>query len=259
MRLNFNILRGIFLLFLFLSLQNCTKNSPEPVSIYDKSASSSNVDLSKSNVEVKREEIMVSASANAKSNEGDEIAGTNLLPACYDVYYNLDTGEVLDRVFIGKRCDGGDPNPPTTGGGTPSSGGGGSTSGSSSEGEWTTTATTDTYNKTPPADCGSWLFIPVGPSGYQACGVANMRISVLAIFRDNSGKVGVDYFRYKFKNPIFFEMPSRYSSGEAATICADLKDKAEKFIQGKYGNTEVNSLDEDGVGRIFKNYLTGSV
>ena len=141
MRLNFKALRIILLLFLFLGLQNCTKDLPDPVNSPVIQESNSAVKYSPlkatfpiKNLGVEHKKIVTNSSKNNKLNSKvNNGAGTNLLPACYDiydVYYNLDTGEEIGREYVGTRCDGGDGGsspyyPPGGGGGGPTGGGGG--------------------------------------------------------------------------------------------------------------------------------------
>lgn len=97
---------------------------------------------------------------------------------------------------------------------------------------------TYTYNDTVepdlPSDCNSWQFRAVGPSGYMACGVRDIEIDLLSQYTRADGTQGVALNVYKAT--LYFEMPPRYTPGEAATICADLKDEVEEYLEGLYAN-----------------------
>lgn len=74
----------------------------------------------------------------------------------------------------------------------------------------------------------------VGPSGYMACGVTGIEIDLLSQFRNADGSLGVALNLYKAN--LFFEMPPRYTPGEAATICAQIKDEVEELLEDLYRN-----------------------
>jgi len=122
------------------------------------------------------------------------------------------------------------PDPPSPGGG----GGGGGVGG--------TDTSSEENDPDLKSDCGSWKYTPVGPNGnYQACGVSKIDLDYITTYTDTNGKLRVDYIYYKFNVPIFFEFPRIRSNGfvvsstEAATISANLRDRAEKALEERLG------------------------
>ncbi len=85
------------------------------------------------------------------------------------------------------------------------------------------------------SDCNSWQFRAVGPSGYMACGVRNMEVDILFRYNNPDGSFGAGIGIYK--GNLYFEMPPRYTPGEAATICANAKDEVEEELEQQYGNS----------------------
>ncbi|HEX8350601.1 MAG TPA: hypothetical protein VF598_11605 [Hymenobacter sp.] len=69
----------------------------------------------------------------------------------------------------------------------------------------------------------------------MACGVKNIEIDLLSQYYKADGTEGIALNYYKAN--LFFEMPSRYSPGEAATICAQIKDEVEEALENKYRYT----------------------
>lgn len=134
-----------------------------------------------------------------------------------------------------QQCDGSgsgpDPGPgPGDGGGS----GSGDDGGPYDPGTFVITDRAATDDPDFPSDCSSWQFQAVGPSGYMACGVTGIEIDLLSQFQNPDGSYGLALNLYKAN--LFFEMPPRYSPGEAATICAQIKDQVEEILEDAYRN-----------------------
>lgn len=182
---------------------------------------------------------------------------------CID-WYDGNTGEYITTTG---DCSGGGTGgePPYTGGGGSGPGGyypgggggwggGGSTSttGSTSDGSYIFRSTSTKSTNAPPADCSSWQFRSVGPSGYMACGLSDVRIDIISEYTDASGRIHFEYFNFGFdKYNLYFEMPPAYQIGQAATLCARLKDQAEAYIESKYGSSPMNGINPDVIANDF--------
>lgn len=118
-----------------------------------------------------------------------------------------------------------DPPPPPT---DPTDGG----SGSDGNDTFTFYPTNETVEPDLPSDCASWQFRSVGPSGYMACGVTGIEIDLISQYRRADGVEGISFNIYTAN--LFFEMPPRYAPGEAAMLCAQIKDEVEEFLEEKY-------------------------
>jgi len=150
-----------------------------------------------------------------------------------------------------------DPGPGPTGPSYPTgpTGPTGVTTGSTTEGRYVIIYD-NVPSQAPPADCGSWRFQRVGPSGYMACGISDVRFDILSTFNDGSGRTRLEYFNYGFESyNLYFEMPPVYSPGQAATLCAQLKDQAEQHVENLYGGGAIPAANADVVANEFYSYL----
>ena len=254
-------LKSVLSWLLVICAQACTRDVPTPARPTPSSSTVSDskkagTAFSRKGTGIKRQKRSATVQAgNAKS--GDAVPTAALITQCYeiwDVYYDLSNGTVIGEQYIDTRCYSVD------GGSGVSSGGGGSsdgTSGSNNAGSWGTTATNDTKDNSPPADCDSWPFRGVGPSGYMACGVADIRIDVFSQYMGSDGNFHAEYVYFVFdQSPLFFEMPPSYTPGQAATLCAALKDRAERFVENKFGSSSVPPIGSV-IESAFYNYLAG--
>jgi hypothetical protein len=85
------------------------------------------------------------------------------------------------------------------------------------------------------SDCNSWQFRAVGPGGYMACGVRDLEVDILFRYNNPDGSFGAGIGVYE--GNLYFEMPPRYTPGQAATICANAKDEVEEELEQQYGNS----------------------
>lgn len=172
----------------------------------------------------------------------------------WDIYYNTYTGEVISREFVSRTCPGDSGG--STGGGDTSGGGGSSGDGGvTPNGYYGTESTSDTEDTILPADCASWPFTAVGPSGYMACGVSDIKVDVLSQYVDASGVYHLEYTFFIF-NTLYFEMPPSFTPGQAAAIAARNKDLAEDFVEGKFGSSGARASATQ-IESAFYNKLSG--
>lgn len=179
------------------------------------------------------DDLPVPAPTKATTDLLAESSGT-----CMD-WYNGATGEYITTTGY---CGGSSAPPmyvPPTGSGGDSGGptgtsGGGGTRGSLARltSTFTYASTTDSEEPDLPSDCGSWQFRAVTSNGYLACGVKNIEIDLLSDYYVDDQTHGISLNIYKAN--LFFEMPARYSPGEAATLCARIKDEVEELLEEKY-------------------------
>jgi hypothetical protein len=169
---------------------------------------------------------------------------TCVVQSCTD-WYSGSSGEFIATTctYELEPCDGGSggggnggSGNGNNGGGSGGGGGGGNGGGVTEEPpiDFETTPTTATVEPDLPSDCRSWQFRAVGPSGYLACGVTGVEIDLLSQYRLADGTEGIGLNVY-YAN-LYFEMPPRYSPGEAATLCAQIKDEVEEILEERYRN-----------------------
>lgn len=85
------------------------------------------------------------------------------------------------------------------------------------------------------SDCYSWNFKTVGPNGYQACEVNKIDVDRYDAYVDANGQA--IFITESFEMPtVYFEMPGRFSAGEAASLCAGFTDDAEDTYENIYRN-----------------------
>lgn len=242
-------LRGTLYGLFFIGVQACTQDMPTPSAT---STSSSNAtalakgNADKDRIKVRRVKYPVasgdSSSVSSESKTVGPIPSTSLknqssvprtnLIMCYDnwdIYYNLYTGEIISQEYVGRSCVAGNTGSGDSGsGGTGGGGSGGDGGAGSGAGGYTFTSTPTDATAEPdfPSDCGSWKFQAVGPSGYLACGVTGIEIDLLSQYQRADGTHGIGYNIYHAN--LYFEMPPRYSPGQAATACAEIKDEVEE-------------------------------
>jgi hypothetical protein len=223
---------------LLLINQSCTKEEtiPIPTSIskgatISQSATSKGSVAENDSVQVRKE--VRPATSPPKSN-GKKLQTYRTIE-CYenwDIYYNTYTGEIVSEEYVNTVCTGGSG---VGGGGGDGSGGGGGSSGDggvSDNGVLYSEPTAETVEPDLPSDCSSWNFRAVGPSGYMACGVTDIEVDLLSQFRNADGTqgAGINYYQAN----LFFEMPPHYTPGQAATICAQIKDEVEELLEDRY-------------------------
>lgn len=154
-------------------------------------------------------------------------------PTGYTLSCGYDTRYQLTHSSVTNTCGGyGGPGDPGDPGDTGGGGDGTDDGGPFDPGIFTTEPATADPDL--PSDCGSWQFQRVGPSGYMACGVTGIEIDLLSQFQNADGSPNVSLNVYRAN--LFFEMPARYTPGEAATICAQIKDEVEEFLEDLYRN-----------------------
>jgi hypothetical protein len=147
--------------------------------------------------------------------------------------YTLDCGDYtqyqLQASYPRDVCESPGDDPGDNGGGSGSTG---NTNGDDVVHSFTPSSTPESSDPDLPSDCASWQFAAVGPNGYMACGVTGIEIDLLSQHRLDDGTTGIGLNRYLAN--LYFEMPPRYAPGEAAMICAQIKDEVEELLENRY-------------------------
>lgn len=85
------------------------------------------------------------------------------------------------------------------------------------------------------SDCYSWNFKAVGPSGYLSAGVNNIDIDRYDAYVNSNGELILTSESFTMPT-LYYEMPDRYTPGQAASQCAILTDLAEDEYELIYRN-----------------------